>query len=132
MSSIHKKFTPTPSLKFEGDPAFDLMVLRDSTTIRREALQDHILSSSVEHLQILADICSSFQNQAITTYSQPLSMQSTAISTSENLDIKSLQNELIKQTQIIEQLRLEQKSLQSMLIKRERDLTRVSVDLQLF
>ncbi|CAF4645297.1 unnamed protein product [Rotaria sp. Silwood1] len=103
-----------------------------NTQIRREALQDHISSSSVEHLQILADICSSFQNQAITTYSQPLSIQSTAISTSENLDIKSLQNELIKQTQIIEQLRLEQKSLQSMLIKRERDLTRVSVDLQLF
>ncbi|CAF1012763.1 unnamed protein product [Rotaria sordida] len=102
------------------------------TQIRREDLEDHILSSSVEHLQILADICSSFQNQSITTNLQPLSIHTIPTSISENLDVKSLQNELIKQTQMIEQLRLEQKSLQSMLIKRERDLTRVSVDLQLF
>ncbi|CAF4301539.1 unnamed protein product, partial [Rotaria sp. Silwood2] len=100
--------------------------------IRREALQDHIISSSIEHLQILADVCSLFQNQSIPTYSQPSSIHPISSSTIENFDIKSLQHELIKQTEVIEQLRLEQKSLQSMLIKRERDLTRVSVDLQLF
>ncbi|CAF2922694.1 unnamed protein product [Rotaria sp. Silwood2] len=102
------------------------------TQIRREALQDHIISSSIEHLQILADVCSLFQNQSIPTYSQPSSIHPISSSTIENFDIKSLQHELIKQTEVIEQLRLEQKSLQSMLIKRERDLTRVSVDLQLF
>ncbi|CAF0872261.1 unnamed protein product [Rotaria sordida] len=106
--------------------------LQICTFQRIQYLEDHILSSSVEHLQILADICSSFQNQSITTNLQPLSIHTIPTSISENLDVKSLQNELIKQTQMIEQLRLEQKSLQSMLIKRERDLTRVSVDLQLF
>ena len=70
--------------------------------------------------------CSSAQNYSPNTNSQSLIVHSLSN------DIKHLQNELMKQTQIIDQLRCEQKSLQSMLIKREKDLTRISVDLQLF
>lgn len=82
-------------------------------------------------MQILADICSLFQKQSTANYSPSSVLPIIPVSTSESFDVRSLQNELLKQNQIIEQLRLEQKSLQSMLIKRERDLTRISVELQL-
>ncbi|CAF3302025.1 unnamed protein product [Rotaria socialis] len=100
--------------------------------IRRESLEDHVVSSSVEHLKILAGMFSSVQNQPMPIYSQPVSIHSFSTSISENGIIQSVKNELIQQNQIIEQLRLEEKSLQSKLLKRERDLTRVSVELQLF
>ncbi|CAF3876571.1 unnamed protein product [Rotaria magnacalcarata] len=101
------------------------------TQIRRESLEDHVVSSSVEHLKILAEMFSSVQNQSMPIYSQPLSIHSFPTSISENGIIQSLKNELIQQNQIMEQLRLEEKSLQSKLLKRERDLTRVSIELQL-
>lgn len=53
-------------------------------------------------------------------------------SISEPSNVQVLKNQLIQQNQIIDQLRSEEQSLQSMLLKRERDLTRVSVELQLF
>jgi hypothetical protein len=53
------------------------------------------------------------------------------MSTTENPDMKSLQNQLAKQAQIIEQLCVDQKSLQSMLMKREQELARACVGVQL-
>ena len=86
-----------------------------SVEIRREALAEHVVSSSVEHLQYIAERLSSM----VSITPQP-----------ENHP--SISPEHSKHAQQIEQLRVEQKSLQALLSKREQDLIRTRVDLQLY
>jgi TNF receptor-associated factor 2/TNF receptor-associated factor 3 len=85
----------------------------------------------MEHQQILVDTLSSLQNQSITTLPLPSSIPSLSTSVPDNTEIKLLKTELIRLTQINEELRSEIKSQQSMLNKHERDVNRALVNSQL-
>ncbi|CAF0992860.1 unnamed protein product [Adineta steineri] len=105
-----------------------------NTQIPRETLRDHVISSSVEHLQMIADILSTIQTESTSTTSQASAGSSSSTATtvvSEKSEIKSLKTELIRLTQINEHLCTEQKSYQSMLTKHERDVNRALVNSQL-
>ncbi|UJR10388.1 hypothetical protein I4U23_014593 [Adineta vaga] len=88
----------------------------------REDLSNHVLSSSVEHLQIIANVLSTHQTEP-----QILS----PLSVSNPIELNSLKTELLRCTQFHEQFRSEQQSHQAMLMKHERDVSRALVNSQL-
>ncbi|CAF1471385.1 unnamed protein product [Rotaria sordida] len=81
--------------------------------IHQEALDYHILMSSVKHLQLVNNFISSFENQSLTTCLQSLSTFSHITSTTENSNIQLLEKEVVEQAKIIEELHLEEKFLHS-------------------
>ncbi|CAF0897736.1 unnamed protein product [Didymodactylos carnosus] len=119
------------------------------TKVSREALYEHTQKASADHVQIIADQLTSLintqnrlqqQKQRPEVYLQQYSIQkqqqqqnlsSSALTMTQNSTILSLQNDLLKQSQLIEQLRNENKSLSSTLGKRDDLLSQTRVDLQL-
>ncbi|CAF5043254.1 unnamed protein product, partial [Rotaria sp. Silwood1] len=87
--------------------------------VHQEVLDAHMLISPVKHSQLRDDFISFFENQSSTSCLQSLSTSSLTIFIAENSYIKLLENEIVKLTQIIEELHLQNKLLYSMTIKFE-------------
>ncbi|CAF1639227.1 unnamed protein product, partial [Didymodactylos carnosus] len=120
--------------------------------ILRETLQEHIDASTVDHLQMIADQLTSLidaqnnfryqqqqqQQQQDPVLSLPFNQQgqqknltSATLTMTQNSSILALQNDLLKQKQLIEQLHNENKSLSLKLKQRDDLLSQTRVDLKL-
>ncbi|CAF2174115.1 unnamed protein product [Rotaria magnacalcarata] len=72
-----------------------------------ESIQDHIASSLVEHILLLADGVSSFINQSMSIADQPLSTNSLPKLSIEKTNNECFENKSLNEDQINEQIRLQ-------------------------